>query len=99
MLLLILCIVFSMSLRNRINSDDFDKLIEALVDSQTFNIDGKIAISLEVKDLNKLGAHLGLPPGDNAAVLAVLEALSNKLDVKCPGGKCAGTVIQKLPGI
>ncbi|MFB0692150.1 hypothetical protein ACA106_16670 [Agrobacterium pusense] len=82
---------------NRITDKDFDDLVSAIVDAAEIDDNGILKVEFKVSDIEILRRKLGVPEGDTSVVLSLLDTIVKKMANNCPGGRCAGTVTQKLP--
>jgi hypothetical protein len=76
--------------------EDFDDFVTGFIDSAKFNSEGKLAIELSVNDTAALKKRLKIPAADNLSLALIIKSLSERIADTCPGGRCGGTVTQKL---
>ena len=79
-----------------INHEDFDDFVTGFIDSAKFSSEGKLEIELSVSDIELLKRKLKIPPEDNLSLALIIKSLSERISDNCPGGRCGGTVTQKL---
>lgn len=80
-----------------LSDSDFDNFVSAFIDCAKFNSEGKLEITLSVNDTEELKRRLNIPKDDEISLTLILKSLSHRIADTCAGGRCAGTVIQKLP--
>lgn len=76
---------------------EFDDFVKVFIDCAKFNSEGKLDIELSIDDSEELKRKLKIPADDEISLLLILRSLSERIADTCPGGRCAGTVTQKLP--
>ena len=80
-----------------LTNQEFDDFVKAFINCAKFNSEGKLEIELSIDDKEELKRRLKIPADDEISLLLILRSLSERIADTCPGGRCAGTVTQKLP--